>query len=294
MSDESRPSTRGQEHEIAIDAPVEAVWRAISEAAEVTRWFVSEAEIEPKVGGTYRVSWGEGMEGVSDITAFEPGRRLRIVHRPMPGSPEMPTGPIAEEFEIRTEEGKTVLRLVTSGIPGTEDWDDFYEGTRRGWRIFLMGLRHYLEYHAGTPRDHILSSIGLPGSCEEAWTALLGPEGIGLEEPGGLAAGDAYSGRTAFGDAIDGRVLLHDPPYRLLVTVDGLDNALLGATLEPMGPTNFLYLSLSTFGLRPEAVTRLREEWGRMARALFPGDADPGEAFEAMMSGDAESASVEG
>ena len=46
-SDGSRQSGRGgtrqQTHEIVIDAPIEAVWKAITDAEELTRWFVEEA-----------------------------------------------------------------------------------------------------------------------------------------------------------------------------------------------------------------------------------------------------------
>ncbi|MDH3732321.1 MAG: SRPBCC domain-containing protein, partial [Gemmatimonadota bacterium] len=61
MSDE-RPGTRGQEHVIEIDASPADVWRAISEAEEVIRWYVADAQIDDHVGGTYKVSWGEGMD----------------------------------------------------------------------------------------------------------------------------------------------------------------------------------------------------------------------------------------
>src|SRR6185295_13980050 len=50
--------TRSQQHEIVIDAPPEAVWKAISDAEELTRWFVDEASIEPRVGGMFTFSWG--------------------------------------------------------------------------------------------------------------------------------------------------------------------------------------------------------------------------------------------
>ena len=38
-------ATRTQQHEIVIDAPLEAVWKAITDAEELTRWFVQEASV---------------------------------------------------------------------------------------------------------------------------------------------------------------------------------------------------------------------------------------------------------
>ncbi len=280
MSEVDRPGTRGQEHVIEIDAPAAAVWRAITEAEELTRWYVQSAEVDPRLGGTYKISWGEGMDGESEIVAFEPERRFKLVYRPVPGSSPLPA-PISEEYTIESRGAKTVLRLVTSGIPDTEDWDWFYEGTERGWRLFFLGLRHYLERHAGTPRDQVVSMVGLPGSAEEAWPILIGADGLGLSDAIATAKpGDRYSATTGFGQGLSGEILLLGPPHKLLVTVEGLNDALLGATLDRMGEQSFAYLSLSTYGLEPEAVDRVRDRWGTWLNGLFPGGASPAEAFQ--------------
>lgn len=280
MSEVDRPGTRGQEHVIEIDAPPEAVWRAITEAEELTRWYVQSAEIDPRPGGTYRISWGEGMDGESEIIAFEPERRFKLEYRPVPGSSPLP-GPISEEYTIESRGGKTVLRLVTSGIPDTEDWDFFYEGTERGWTMFFLGLRHYLQNHAGTPRDQVVSMVGLPGSCDEAWPVVMGRDGLGLSEAiEGAKVGDRYSGVTAFGRELAGEILLVDPPHGLLLTVEGLNDALLGGTLSQMGTQNFLYLALSTYGADPAVVGEIRKRWEPWAAGLFPDAGAPAEAFE--------------
>jgi hypothetical protein len=251
----------------------------------VTRWFVSSAEIDGRVGGTYSISWGEGMDGTSDITVFEPERHLQVQHRPTEGQPPLSTGPMIEEYFIERDGDRTVLRLVTSGIPDTEDWDWFYEGTKRGWRIFLLGLRHYLENHPGTPREQFVEMIGLTGSCEEGWSLLMGAEGLDLAGAlEGLAAGDRYSGRTSFGEDLGGEILLLDPPYRLLATVDGLNGALLSATIEQMGPTNFLHLAVSTFALAPERVASLRSRWSAWVKEAFPAVEPPADAFDNMIT----------
>lgn len=272
---------RSQEHVIRIDASVDDVWRAITDAAEVTRWYVHDAEIEPRVGGAYKVSWGEGMYGESEITVFDPGRCFQVSHVPQDGQPAFPTGPMVEEYRIETDGGQTLLRLVSSGIPDTEEWDWFFEGQERGWVGFLIGLRHYLERHPGKPRDLIVSMIGLPGTFEAGWAELIGPRGLGLEHVEGASAGDSYAGRTVFGQDLGGEILLINPPHRLLATVEPLDDALLTVGFEQMGPNNFLYLALSTFGLLEEDVARLTENWKDMVGTLFPQPANPFETFDA-------------
>ena len=46
--------TRRFEHEIEIPGSPGEVWRALTEASELVRWFPFEAEVEPRVGGKYR------------------------------------------------------------------------------------------------------------------------------------------------------------------------------------------------------------------------------------------------
>ena len=60
--------TRTQQHEIVIDAPIEAVWKAISDAEELTRWFVEEASVEPAVGGTIQFRGVATRRGKAEST----------------------------------------------------------------------------------------------------------------------------------------------------------------------------------------------------------------------------------
>ncbi|HSR43367.1 MAG TPA: SRPBCC domain-containing protein [Longimicrobiales bacterium] len=59
-----------------IDAPAEAVWRALSDAEELRRWFPLDARVEPRPQGSIWPSWGPGCETEAPLHAWEPGRRL--------------------------------------------------------------------------------------------------------------------------------------------------------------------------------------------------------------------------
>ncbi|MCG8468247.1 MAG: SRPBCC domain-containing protein [Gemmatimonadetes bacterium] len=282
MTDKPEGETREQEHTVEIDAPPSAVWAAITESDEVIRWYVQTADIDACVGGAYRISWGEGMEGDGKIVIFEPEKRMRMEYQPVEGSPPLGEA-IAEEYFIETKGGKTVLRMVQSGIPDTPDWDWFYEGTKRGWEGFFLTLRHYLEKHAGTPRDHIVMHVAISETDTTAWNKLIGPDGLGMT--GDERAGGRFSARCVSGDELVGDVLVADPPNRLLVTVEGMNDAMLGAAIEQMGPSNFLYLSLSTFGLDPAVVEDVRARWTAWPAALFPVTSDPAAAYQDMVDG---------
>ena len=167
--------TRTQQHEIVIDAPIEAVWKAISDGEELTRWFVEEASVEPGVGGTITISWGGDEKGEGRIDAWEPNRKLRKTLMPfeMGAAKYDGTTPMVDEYTIERRDGKTVLRLVSSGIPNAPEWDGFYNGTDSGWRSFFRTLRHYLEHHGGRPRTTIKVIGKLSGSPEDAWARLV-------------------------------------------------------------------------------------------------------------------------
>ena len=76
---------RTQELSLTIEAPAADVWKALTDAEELTRWFVPEARVVPGVGGSLWMSWGGGMEGTTHITDWEPNRRMRTAD-------ELPSG----------------------------------------------------------------------------------------------------------------------------------------------------------------------------------------------------------
>src|SRR5579872_6598652 len=62
--------------EIEINATPDQVFRAVSEAEEIQRWFAPYAKVDPRVGGTYEISWSPEMGDPSTITIYEPGHRF--------------------------------------------------------------------------------------------------------------------------------------------------------------------------------------------------------------------------
>ena len=107
--------TRRREQCIEIRASVEAVWKAITDAEEIIRWYSPEAGVSLSEGGRYWVSWGEGMAGASRIARFDKNRHLRLVHESE--EPTKPDEPMVEEYFLESDGEITVLRLVQSGIP---------------------------------------------------------------------------------------------------------------------------------------------------------------------------------
>lgn len=271
-----KTKTRRQEHVLDIAAPVSAVWKAVSDGEEITRWFAPEAKVEPREGGSYWLSFGEGMAGTAVIEVWEPERHLRTLEIQDPGSSLSDASVVVEYFLEELPSG-TRLRLVQSGIPETSDWDDYYADTNRGWKMFLVGLRHYMEKHLGQPRVNVSFMHPVGRAVEDAWETLIGPGGLAAQ--GSLVSarvGQRTQLKTAFGQDLEVEILLHDPPYSLSMTIDNLKDSLLALDFERMGGRTFLYANLSTFGVSEDQVQQLEKDWRDWLHRIFPGaDAQP-------------------
>lgn len=264
--------TRKQEHMIEINAPVEAVWKALTEAEELTRWFSEEARITPGEGGSILASWGEGQSGEKRIDVWEPGKRLRLTTVASDFESEKLASlkePIVEEYTLESHGDRTVLRLVYSGVPDSSDWDGFYDGTNRGWWMFFCALRHYLEKHAGKARASIFVMHPIQISLAEAWKKLTGPEVLDNRRSlAGLAEGSHYSAMTSWGEEIEGEVVINQPPKTLCLTIEHLDNALFAATFEEIKGATFIYSALSLFGMEPDRLDEVRRRWSGRIEGL--------------------------
>ena len=67
---------------IDIDATPEEVWRALTDAGELMRWFPLQARVTPGKGGSVFWGWDEHWAWESQIDAWEPERRLQPCREP--------------------------------------------------------------------------------------------------------------------------------------------------------------------------------------------------------------------
>jgi uncharacterized protein YndB with AHSA1/START domain len=114
--------------EVTIDAPQDAVWRAVSDPAELRRWFGWEYPgLEEEIKFIF----------LNDTTQLPP-QRLEF--------PGMGT------LDIVPDGSRSVVRLVWAGGLADARWDDIYDGMEEGWRTFFHQLKYYLERRAGQDR----------------------------------------------------------------------------------------------------------------------------------------------
>jgi uncharacterized protein YndB with AHSA1/START domain len=257
MSDDKRRPP--QTHEIEIDAPPDEVWKAISTGEGLARWYAEEARVEPRAGGENWVSWGEGQDVGNQNLAWEPGKRLTV------GKPGHETatgwGAIVVDFEIETRGGKTLLKLVQSGLPAGADWDSMDEGTKVGWEMFLFALKFYLEHHAGKPRRTILRYWSSPQPADPTFAALCKLVGIA---PDDLRAGARYAATTAGGDKIGGEIIAVEPGHLLVASVAELGDALVAATVHDTAKGSYVNFIVGTFGLPEPQYADAKSRWSQL------------------------------
>lgn len=246
MADE----TRSLSYERTINAPIDAVWRALADAEGLNRWFSVDARVEPGVGGKVWVSWGPGSEGESRIEIWEPNKRLRMVVDGLPV-------PFAMEYFLEARGGATVLRLVNSGFGAGADWDDQYHATDGGWQYFLFNLQHYLERHAGTPRGLAYERRVLTRPGDEVRRALIAALGL---PAGAEPAAGAPIALDLGGERLTGTLVQSSPPEHLCTALPGLNDATLFFELEPGQTKRQLGSYLSTYGLPAARVEALRRQ----------------------------------
>jgi hypothetical protein len=125
--------------EVSIDAPRDAVWRALTEPERIRHWFAWEHDgLDDEIRYIFveHAEIDEGahvIRGHSDISVFE-------------------------------RDGRTVIRAVKPGDLSAVEWKDVYGGVEEGWITFFNQLRHRLERgHAQSRRRMIVLKGELPG-----------------------------------------------------------------------------------------------------------------------------------
>jgi uncharacterized protein YndB with AHSA1/START domain len=274
--------TREIEIELEIDAPAAAVWKALTDPEELTRWFPLQAEVTPGEGGSIRLRWTEELDGRNAIRAWEPKRHLRIGwfepdeekagdERRVFYSDTEGRRRLAVDFFLEGKGGHTVLRVVHSGFSNAAGWDEEFEAHRRGWTFELQSLRNYLERHEAEERQVTWVRKPIDVSQDEAWSRLAARVSVsGAADFENLEPGDRYAITTSHGDRLEGEVLLAQAPTEFAGTVENLGHALMRFGIETCTRTGRPEASfwLSTWG-DPERADAFRARWNQTFAELF-------------------------
>jgi uncharacterized protein YndB with AHSA1/START domain len=137
------------QREVVIDASPATIFPFLTDPAHHVQWMGTEATIDPRVGGAYRVLVQGKHPGVGEFVEVVPDTKVVFTFGWDEPGHAVPAGSTEVEITLIPEGEKTKVRLVHRGLP-----DHSVDDHTSGWG-------HYLD------RLSIVSVGGQPGPDEE-------------------------------------------------------------------------------------------------------------------------------
>jgi hypothetical protein len=222
--------------EITIAAPLEAVWRALRDTAEIRRWHGWEFE---GLDAEIDIIYGSGALASQEAGTID--------------LPEVNT-----RFALERRGDETVVRVTKAGPAGDDEWERYFDEVDEGWITFFNQLRFMLERHPGEERRTIhLDGVAGPDG------GPLTPSRLGLDAAERAAPGERWEGIAAWGEPLAGEVL-HRTTHQVGLSVESWNDAMLVLHAKPAEirpPYGGGRAIVSTYGLGDEALAELRERW---------------------------------
>jgi predicted dithiol-disulfide oxidoreductase (DUF899 family) len=135
--DRRQPGSPDIDLEIAIDAPVEAVFDFLVVPEKLFVWMGDGGEIDPTPGGIFRVHYATGDVALGEFVDVSAPDRVSVTWG-WEGSDELPPGTSTVVFDLAPSDGGTVVRVTHTGLPTSELGDRHADG----WSWFLPQLSH--------------------------------------------------------------------------------------------------------------------------------------------------------
>ncbi len=260
-----------------LDADAAAVWKALTNAEELKRWFPLDATVKGAPDGEIQLSWGEGHTWRFRIAEAVQHKYLKLVYSHGADFQELDPDKLYDgqllngeplqlvlEYFLETGEGQTALRLVHSGFGADANWDDEYNSVNRGWQSEMASLQHYMRFHPGQDRTVTWIKQVLPEDADitAVWDRLMQLIQFAARD-------NAYTLQLPNGTPYTGQVLILRPPLDFSGTIPALNNALLRVTTEVFGKYREISVWLSTYGLEASKVAALRQQLARCLQQLF-------------------------
>jgi uncharacterized protein YndB with AHSA1/START domain len=139
--------------EVVMDASPTTIFPFLTDPAQHVRWMGTQAELDPRLGGTYRVLVQGKHPGVGEFVEVVPDRKVVFTFGWDEPDHPIPAGSTEVEITLIPDGGKTRVRLVHRGLP-----DDAVADHTQGWD-------HYLD------RLAVASAGGNPGPDMSTETA---------------------------------------------------------------------------------------------------------------------------
>lgn len=143
-------SERTIRDEITIDAPPERVFKALTEAEAMEHWLATNVESDPRHGGRFKYEFEFGDPANNNVQqgeylAVDEARRVELPWV-FPFAPKQ----TRVSYTLVPEGEATRVAFEHAGFEEGEPWDGAYERFTGGWRMFLEGLKRYVETGASS------------------------------------------------------------------------------------------------------------------------------------------------
>ncbi len=132
-------------HLVVIDAPLETVYRALTEQAGLAGWWTRETVAEPTVGSIAEFRFGHRYHNRMRIIDLEENRRVEW--RCLDGDEEWIGTSLRFTLEPDGDE-RTTVRFTHGGWRGATD---FFASCNTIWGGYMRSLKAFCETGAGAP-----------------------------------------------------------------------------------------------------------------------------------------------
>jgi len=257
---------RCSRHSVGIHASPAEVYHALTDPKELSRWFVSEASIDLRPGGSYRWVFGEGTGAAGTDPLVSSGEFLDIVpQESLRLNTSVEGTETLLEFRLDPWRDGTILTVSHSGFPGEESWDDAFRSVDQGWQSEIQVLKVYMESARGQITRSRFHEARLPASPEQVYEAFSTSAGLSSWLADRAAADASLGGEfrldRAGGPPIKGRFVVWDPDRFLVMTWEAEHPSLVRLWLqeEDAGASTVLILEHRLFA--PDATSIAPFDW---------------------------------
>jgi uncharacterized protein YndB with AHSA1/START domain/ketosteroid isomerase-like protein len=123
------------ERELLIDAAPETVWELLVDPGQITQWMGTNAKLEARRGGEYRLAVIPGHTARGEVVEIDAPRRL-VYTWGWEGNERVPPGSTVVEFDLQPRGDRTLLRFTHRELPTSES----AASHAHGWDHYLPRL----------------------------------------------------------------------------------------------------------------------------------------------------------
>jgi uncharacterized protein YndB with AHSA1/START domain len=136
--------TRTIQQTVTVDAPRDEVFRALTDAGALKRWWISDGTSDPRTSGRFHYEWHMADASRNHVQegAYEEVAEGERVAYPWAAGPGADT---RVELALAERGGATEVSLTHSGFPADPAMADLHDNHEQGWAGFLANLKSVLE-----------------------------------------------------------------------------------------------------------------------------------------------------